>query len=145
MKSIGKTEKQVVEFLPSEQVEQQMFFSSLWEDEQPNWSLDDLRLDIALASPPNASSPSPLGEPSVLLNSLNEQPHKKVGPSACSAHQTPGTGEPREGVWRERTTWAHWSTPKDSYLINELYGLVKTQLSQIACWVGRTKLSLPIS
>lgn len=84
-----------------------MFFSFLQDDEQPNWSLDDLRLDIALVSPPNASSPSPLGEPGVLLNSPNEQPHKKVGPSACSTHQTPGTGEPREGVWRERTTWAH--------------------------------------
>lgn len=86
MKSIGKTEKQVVEFLPSEQVEQQMSFSSLRENKQPNWSLDDLRSDIALASPPNASSPSPLDEPSVLLNSPTEQPHKKIGHSACSAH-----------------------------------------------------------
>lgn len=122
-----------MEFLPSEQAEQQMSFSSLWEDEQPNWSLDDLRSDITLASPPNASSLSPLGEPGVLLNSPNEQPHKKIGHSACSAHQAPGTREPSEGVWRERTTWVHLSTPKDSYPINELYGPIKTQLSQIAC------------
>lgn len=72
MKSIGKTEKHVVEFLPSKQAEQQMHFSSLREDEKPNWRLDDSRPDIALASSPNASSPSPLGELGVLLNLPNK-------------------------------------------------------------------------
>lgn len=99
--------EQVVEFLPSKQAKQQVSFSSLREDEQSNWRPDDSRPNLALAFPLNTSSHSHLDKPDVLLNFPNERPHKKTSPSTRSARQTPRTGEPRERVWEERTTWAH--------------------------------------
>lgn len=78
----------MVEPMPSEWVEQQVF-SSWLEGRRWSWRSGDFRLELALTSLPDSSSLYSLTGPSVFLRLPQAQPRIKGGSSARGAHRVP--------------------------------------------------------